>query len=69
MYPDEELPQVIGQDIVLLLLNIFKLFPNAKYTIFDLGLDTTLWEHLRSSTICIFICSSLMTLLARLVFP
>jgi len=31
MYPDEELPQIIGQDIVLLLLNIFKLFPNLKY--------------------------------------
>lgn len=30
MYPDEELPQIIGQDIVLLLLNIFKLFPNVK---------------------------------------
>jgi hypothetical protein len=31
MYPDEELPQIIGQDIVLLLLNLFKLFPNLKY--------------------------------------
>lgn len=30
MYPDEELPQIIGQDIVLLLLNLFKLFPNLK---------------------------------------
>lgn len=30
MYPDEELPQIIGQDIVLLLLNIFKLFPSLK---------------------------------------
>ena len=30
MYPDEELPQVIGTDIVLLLLNTFKLMPNVK---------------------------------------
>ena len=37
MYPDEELPQIIGQDIVLLLLNLFKLFPNLKYRFWDLG--------------------------------
>ena len=38
MYPDEELPQIIGQDIVLLLLNLFKLFPNLKYLSLDLGI-------------------------------
>jgi hypothetical protein len=68
MYPDEELPQVIGQDIVLLLLNIFKLFPNAKYNILDLGWDITQWGHLRLSTICIFICSFRMTLLVHPAF-
>jgi hypothetical protein len=31
MYPDEELPQIVGQDIVLLLLNVFKIFPGIKY--------------------------------------
>lgn len=41
MYPDEELPQIIGQDIVLLLLNIFKLFPNLKYITSYIGLDIT----------------------------
>jgi len=69
MYPDEELPQVIGQDIVLLLLNIFKLFPNAKYNILNIGSAITRWEHLHSSIICIFICFFLTILLALLAFP
>ena len=30
MYPDEELPQIVGSDIMLLLLNIFKILPGTK---------------------------------------
>jgi len=46
MYPDEELPQIIGQDIVLLLLNLFKLFPNLKYFTSDLGTSRTIKDWL-----------------------
>ncbi len=37
MFPDEELPQIVGTDIMLLLLNIFKVFPDVKVTYNSLG--------------------------------
>lgn len=35
MYPDEELPQIVGSDILLLLLNIFRVLPGIKYEFVD----------------------------------
>ena len=58
MYPDEELPQIIGQDIVLLLLNMFKIFPNLKYLMFQSESATTRSERVPTPTTCTSTSSS-----------
>ena len=37
LYPEEELPQIVGQDIMLLLLNAFKVFPGISAGYNSLG--------------------------------
>ena len=45
MYPEEELPQIVGSDIMLLLLNIFKVLPDVKLGYNSLGGSATV-NHL-----------------------
>jgi len=55
MYPDEELPQAVGSDILLLLLNIFKILPGVKYCSNYLELDITALEQQHQLITFIFI--------------
>ena len=45
MYPDEELPQIVGSDIMLLLLNIFRIIPGIKIGYNSVGAAATV-NHL-----------------------